>query len=131
MFRECENCGQEFEAVRSTARFCSDRCRKQHRRAELAQQEPEPQVTPAPEPAPIDGFGEIDRLDRALWALRICEQAINAGKPNLPGLLREHSRLVQLISDLEREAEAEAEESQDADIDPDESAFDPDDFVTG
>lgn len=43
----------------------------------------------------------IDRLERARWALGACESAIAADRPGLAGLIREHSRLVELIAMLE------------------------------
>lgn len=33
MIKRCEYCGREFEAKRSTARFCSGACRQRHHRA--------------------------------------------------------------------------------------------------
>lgn len=33
MIKKCEYCGREFEAKRSTARFCSATCRSRHHRA--------------------------------------------------------------------------------------------------
>jgi hypothetical protein len=33
MIKRCEYCGREFEARRSTARFCSAACRQRHHRA--------------------------------------------------------------------------------------------------
>lgn len=38
----CENCLQEFEAARSTARFCGGTCRQQWNRKAKAAPEPEP-----------------------------------------------------------------------------------------
>jgi len=32
----CENCGREFEAARKTARFCSEKCQKGAKRAEIS-----------------------------------------------------------------------------------------------
>ncbi len=35
MKRSCESCGGPYEAVRATARFCSERCRKRAQRGHL------------------------------------------------------------------------------------------------
>lgn len=43
----------------------------------------------------------VDRLERARWALAACEAGIAADRPGLAGLIREHSRLVELIATLE------------------------------
>lgn len=34
--RDCQTCGEPFEARRSDARFCSDACRAAHRRGDIA-----------------------------------------------------------------------------------------------
>lgn len=43
--KACEECGKLFEATRSTARFCSERCKKR------AQRKKQP-IPPAAEPSP-------------------------------------------------------------------------------
>jgi hypothetical protein len=35
--RTCESCGGPYEAIRSNARFCSERCKKRGQRGHLAQ----------------------------------------------------------------------------------------------
>jgi hypothetical protein len=44
MKKKCEICGNEFEAVRDTARFCSDKCKKQAYRGSNSELEEEPRV---------------------------------------------------------------------------------------
>lgn len=46
----------------------------------------------------------VDPLDQARWALSRCVAAIDAQRPGLAGLLREHSRLVAWIVQLEQQA---------------------------
>ena len=60
-------------------------------------------------PAPDDGVAPIDRLARARWALAATEAAIAAGRPGLSGLIREHSRLVDMITVIEEQQREERE----------------------
>ena len=39
MTKICTNCGNEFEAKRETARYCSDKCRIAHSRVSVTQSE--------------------------------------------------------------------------------------------
>lgn len=57
MAATCEVCGNPFDAQRSTARFCSEACKKRAQRAPAeepkeAEPAPEPEAVKEPEPAP-------------------------------------------------------------------------------
>ncbi len=44
----CEHCGTKITAIRSTKRFCSERCKKAHQRGQL-----HVPITPIPKPTSI------------------------------------------------------------------------------
>jgi len=43
MVRPCDVCGTEYEAKRSTSKYCSDACRKQAQRTPIGASDPEPE----------------------------------------------------------------------------------------
>lgn len=83
-------------------------CKRAHREAQRKRdQAGRPAL--AAVPAQDDGVAPIDRLERARWALTATEAAIAAGRPGLSGLIREHSRLVDLIVVMEEQQREERE----------------------
>lgn len=56
MKRSCGSCGDDYEAVRASSRYCSERCRKRaqrgHRRVAAA--EAVPAAVPSAQPAPVE-----------------------------------------------------------------------------
>lgn len=64
MTRECEDCGREYKAKRSTARFCSSTCRTRARRAAKAAEAATTPVLQPDEPAqpeePTDEGGKAE-----------------------------------------------------------------------
>ncbi len=69
MKRTCESCGGPYEAVRATARFCSERCRKRAQRGHVIDL-PAPVVSGAPDTAlsarVAAELTEAGRLDTSL-----------------------------------------------------------------
>jgi hypothetical protein len=72
--RACQQCGRQFDAIRDTARFCSDTCRKRQSRAGVVPALPENVVelgvVQADEPAPAAGtyaatLAELEACERA------------------------------------------------------------------
>jgi len=41
MYKSCNKCGGEYEAKRADAKYCSDRCRKAHKRTETPSEKPQ------------------------------------------------------------------------------------------
>lgn len=60
----CSGCGEPFEARRSSAKWCSDRCRKAKGRMQ-------PAATDAPPPEPID-TGLVDSVRTELEEAGVC-----------------------------------------------------------
>lgn len=48
MRKRCGACGEDFEARRKTAKFCSDRCRMRAHRRPADSEQPTPVASPAP-----------------------------------------------------------------------------------
>ena len=84
MIKICDECGEPFEAKRSTARFCSSKCRKRsHRRMQ-------PLVPDAP---PSLGSASFDDVAAALDAARAVSNELArlsrmAPRPLRPGCSR-------------------------------------------
>ena len=70
--KPCEHCGNEFQPLRNTARFCCDTCRTLHhlarkREEERAANPDKPRRNRYPEPPPMESEGE--RLERLRGAV--------------------------------------------------------------
>lgn len=108
----CAGCGEEFEARRSTAKWCSDRCRKAARRkavrqgvadeaaqaatdAELAAAKAERQATVNANRALVETLEaelkKVGRLDtfEGQVALRLARATADPEATNLPGLMKD------------------------------------------
>src|SRR4051794_29615350 len=86
MTKPCEVCGSSFEAVRSTHRFCSGRCRQRRHRS-----------TPPRELAldliasvrsALEACGVVDTVEGQL-ALVLAAHAVEGGSVGVAGLARE------------------------------------------
>ena len=96
----CATCGQVFEAKRSTAKYCSDRCRKKAYKASMRQP-----VVPAGKPAPIPSatFDDVAAaLDGARsLSNRFAQLSTSAPRPLRPGCARISQAITRAIKDEE------------------------------
>ena len=97
MIKVCDECGRPFEAKRSTARFCSSKCRlRNHRR-----------LTPmAPDAPPSLGSASFDDVAAALDAARalsneFAQLSYTAPRPLRPGCSRIGEAITKAITDEE------------------------------
>lgn len=94
----CEECGKQFEARRSTARFCSSRCRVRHHRAK------EP-IMPAARPAPLPD-SSFEDVAEAVGQARAVSNSFailseSAPRPLRPGCRRIGEAITRAIEDEE------------------------------
>lgn len=100
--KACELCGGQFEAARSTARFCSDRCRQRSRRAPAARA-----AVSTDEESPFEKAtrGELAKLNavESMLGQQVLTIARRMGRgaetgASITTLSKEHSRLMGLIA---------------------------------
>lgn len=103
MGRQLKPCGTEaaYKRHKRNGEAPCDACARAHRDGQRGRDRGVAlTLLPAAEGSQ-DVAGDVDRLARARWALEAAEDAIRGGAPGLAGLLREHSRLVDLVASLE------------------------------
>lgn len=112
--RSCESCGEHFEARRSTARYCSSRCRVRASRANAAARAAAVESDPPPSAAPSAASGglvetavraELEAAGKASTALGLSTMLLarwldNAEREPLAARATMQKRLAESLSEL-------------------------------